>query len=147
MCRGGTPSAFDRILVSEAGAGQACPKARKASGIAKGPGCYEDWVSMVEPSVKDVSAYSARWLFPEVPGGLLTNGAPWPSATLQETPPNMGTTPRRWKGSVHVPGSRNGPRDHRDPECSLHFLLCTPLSPQPQWLVLTELSPFWSGLK
>lgn len=62
--RGGTPSAFDRILVSEAGAGQACPKARKASATAKGPGCYEGWV---EPSVK-ASLPTVLRLFPEVPG-------------------------------------------------------------------------------
>lgn len=85
--RGGTPSAFDRILVSEAGAGQACPKARKASGIAKGPGCYEDWV---EPSVKAslptvLSDFSLKSL-----GDLLTRSVPWPPATHWETPPNMG---------------------------------------------------------
>ena len=67
-------------------------------------------------------------------GDLLTNGVPWPPATHWETPPNMGDNTQKVERQCSCAGSRNGPRDHRDPECSLHFLLCTPLSPQPQWL-------------
>lgn len=76
-------------------------------------------------------------------GDLLTNGAPWPSATHWETPPNIGDNTQKVERQCSCAGSRNGPRDHRDPECSLHFLLCTPLSPQPQWLVLTGVEPFF----